>query len=88
MVNNLRQNTLNRNYLKLVCQGIVLLVISWSKQKINKWSFFMRGKQTFCFIHILWIREAIKKRLSFGHCPKGGGGSTGIQKFGGSFVFP
>ena len=29
-----------------------------------------------------------KKRLSFGHCPKGGGGSTGNQKFGGSFVFP
>ena len=35
------------------------------------------------------IREAIrKKRLSFGHCPKKGGGSTGIQKFGDSFVFP
>ena len=35
------------------------------------------------------VREAIKKkRLSFGHCPKGGGGSTGIQKFWGSFAFP
>ena len=35
------------------------------------------------------LREAIrKKHLSFGHCPKGGGDSTGIQKFWGSFVFP
>ena len=29
-----------------------------------------------------------KKPLSFGHCPKGGGSLTGIQKFWGSFVFP
>ena len=34
------------------------------------------------------VREDIKKRLSFGQCPKGGGGSTGIQKFCGSFSFP
>ena len=34
------------------------------------------------------LREAIKNRLSFGHCSKGGGGLTRIQKFWGSFVFP
>ena len=36
------------------------------------------------------LRKTSKNmRLSFGHCPKGGGwGSTGIQKLIGSFVFP
>ena len=29
-----------------------------------------------------------KKRLSFGQCPKGGGGATGIQKFWGTFFSP
>ena len=42
----------------------------------------------FSFILLIGKPSEEKKHLSFGHCPNGGRGSTGIQKFRGSFVFP
>ena len=78
-----------------LCTEILLMpLLSWTRPTTelssNGVAYFNTRSSVPQYCHMGHLGKTSKNKSAIGHCPKGGGGggSIGIQKFWGSFVFP